>query len=331
MLDNQDIPKGMTISDFEEAWKKDDDAGGDNAEDADSDGEANDNQDQQRLPRVETVLSDDDGDGGDQNLRNRQPKRRKKRRPQKTRKQLQSAISYWTENVRGTDQYWNAERRRFIATVFYHNYMKGKEMRHYLTGSQAEFHDPFLRWLLAKYAQKVTGDEDIYDAILTSNEAFHNAVAKYKNVVTHFFAFKNEMWICTILKNAYGVHDVFGVYEFAKGRGAIHTHFAAFSSLLSDEEIDAILLALACEIYDAFNDLIDFSGVELCTLNGTPKEMMVAFREIIQGIDGGNKRLHDFDEAIKEHEAKAAYELGRLQAKHYGLSAYHIGVTQRTC
>ena len=71
-----------------------------------------------------------------------------------------------------------------------------QEMRYFMTGSNAEFHDPHLRRLLAQYVRTCEG-EQAASRVETDVAAWYAAVTQYKDVVTHFFAYKTEQ--CTIV------------------------------------------------------------------------------------------------------------------------------------
>ena len=153
-------------------------------------------------------------------------------------------------NVRGTDQYWNGVRGNFKAGNFYLRYLKKKEMRYFATGSYAEFHDPFLRILLAKYVTKVEGDVAGRE-VMESPAAWRLAISKYKQVVTHFFAFKTEQWHGGFLYTTLDVDDFHGVFEFAKNRGAIHYHSMCASASQFDASCDDVLSDLCMSMNDA--------------------------------------------------------------------------------
>ena len=172
----------------------------------------------------------------------------------KKRKQFHENIQHVAGNVRGTDQYWKSVRNKFKASIFYLQYVKKKEMRYFITGSQAEYHDPFLRRVLHKYVSRVEGI--VAGAlILESEEHWFKAVMCYKHIVTHFYALKNEQWYGHFLKYTLGVTDFQGRYEFTKARGAIHGHGSAASDSGLDKAMDMVLSDLAIQVYEAAKNL----------------------------------------------------------------------------
>jgi hypothetical protein len=168
---------------------------------------------------------------------------------ERKRKLYHENLQHASGNVRGTDQYWKAVRNKFKAAIFYLQYVKKKEMRYFITGSQAEFHDPFLRRLLSKYVSCV---EDIKagELVMSSQDNWFKAITDYKHIVTHFYAFKNEQWYAHFLKHTLGVMDYQGRLEFTKARGAIHGHGSAASDTIFDNAMDKVLSDLALQMYE---------------------------------------------------------------------------------
>lgn len=124
-----------------------------------------------------------------------------------------------------------------------------QEMRYFLTGSYAEFHDPYLRRLLVQYVRVCEGDRAA-ERVENDVTAWHSAVTRYKQVVTHFFAYKTEQWHNRFLRNTLGAEEYQGVYEFAKQRGAIHYHSNACTDGPLDEKLDLVLANLCVDIND---------------------------------------------------------------------------------
>jgi hypothetical protein len=173
----------------------------------------------------------------------------KEYKDEKKRKLYHENLQHASGNVRGTDQYWKAVRNKFKAAIFYLQYVKKKEMRYFITGSQAEFHDPFLRRLLSKYVTSVEGTEEGL-LVLSSQDHWFKAITDYKHIVTHFYAFKNEQWYAHFLKHTLGVMDYQGRLEFTKARGAIHGHGSASSDTIFDNAMDKVLSDLALQMYE---------------------------------------------------------------------------------
>ena len=76
------------------------------------------------------------------------------------------------------------------------------------TGSIAEYHDICLRIMLSRYVSCIDGNSDADDQlVLNNNSHFTSAVQKYKHVVTHFLAFKMEIWYNIVIQNIHNVVD----------------------------------------------------------------------------------------------------------------------------
>jgi hypothetical protein len=131
----------------------------------------------------------------------------------------------------------------------------------------------------------------------TDVAAWHAAVTQYKNVVTHFFAYKTEQWHNRFLRNTLGVEEYQGVYEFAKMRGAMHYHSSASTQGDLDCRLDTVLATLCVEI------------------NHTLKKQEAG--EITQVACDAQK-----DKLV----GAAAVELQELSALHLGMNAQHPGV-----
>ena len=131
--------------------------------------------------------------------------------------------------MRGTDQYWSARNREFQNFAHHMKYKKKLPMRLFLTSSLAEYHDPFLRRLLSKYAYATRSKEDA-KALLSDDAFFHDMVKNAKHVVTHYFAFKQEAWMREVISPIYDIYHCTESKEFAKGRGAIHSHGNAYGN-----------------------------------------------------------------------------------------------------
>jgi hypothetical protein len=248
-------------------------------------------------------------------------------------RKLEESINYAAGNVKGTDQYNKKLLGEYQATAFYHNYSNDSDMRYFLTGSQAEFSDPYLRRLLSKYVAIVVSQEE-GQRVLEDDTVFFKAVGNYKNVVTHFFAYKQECWLNTILHNCFGIEDYFGIYEFAKGRGAIHTHGSGFANTDVDKEIDEFLAQYAIGVFCIAEEVEEFIAQRYTKASGEVNPLLVKFPK-----DKAKKVRQDFLSQTVEGKAlwkKYESELTRLNTEaskgvnllmecHFGFSAFHIG------
>jgi hypothetical protein len=223
---------------------------------------------------------------------------------------------------------------QFKASAFYQGYAKGLDMRYFFTGSQAEFHDPYLRRVLAKYVLVLLGEE-AGCKILEDDAAFHESVIAFKNVVTHFFAYKQECWLNTMLRNIFGLAAYFGVFEFAKGRGAIHTHGCGFSDTEIDQFIDELLARYGVGVHEAVTFIEDFILKHYDPASGDTdplgilyprKKAMDARREFLsKSGEEGQDILNQYDAKMEHLQTEIPQEIGTLMEFHFGVSAMHIG------
>ena len=127
-------------------------------------------------------------------------------------------------NIPGNKQYMQAQFRQMLASNFVRSHKHNERPNLFHTGSQAEYHDFFLRRMLCAYVSNLDIDTDLHHQIMTDDVKFAEAVQSYLQVTTHFFAAKMEIWLAYVMKEVHGVTDVVGAMEFAEGRGAIHFH-----------------------------------------------------------------------------------------------------------
>ena len=138
-----------------------------------------------------------------------------------------------SSNIIGLPAFWKSTYFEFMARNFFHSYIKDEDIAVFHTGSLAEFHDPYLRLLLAKYVREISLDPEndtSYNDILNDDMHFTNAVQNYKNVVTHYLASKMEIWMHLFMCPVYGLLGGNTSMEFANTRGAIHFHMTSYSN-----------------------------------------------------------------------------------------------------
>jgi hypothetical protein len=84
-----------------------------------------------------------------------------------------------SSNIPGMEAYWKSVYFEFKARSFYQSYVNDQDITVFHTGSHAEFHDPYLRLLLAKYVQEISLDAEndtSYFDILNDDDTFTDAV-----------------------------------------------------------------------------------------------------------------------------------------------------------
>jgi hypothetical protein len=114
---------------------------------------------------------------------------------------------------------------------------RNKVPNFFITNSLADHHDFHLRLVLHNYLLRIhdnigdtTYSNNPNDNIINSDSAFSTAAHTYKNVVTHVFASKVEVWYKLVLPPMLGINMALLVHEFQTGWGAIHCHVAAYSN-----------------------------------------------------------------------------------------------------
>ncbi|KAL7526201.1 hypothetical protein ACHAXR_003700, partial [Thalassiosira sp. AJA248-18] len=144
---------------------------------------------------------------------------------------LLKAAHMHTANVPGTDAYWRARYHEFKATSLYQSEIDDATAAFFHTASIAKYYDFNLRLLLSKYTKYLTNfPADLPDRILTEQSDFTAAVQSYKQVVTHYFASKLEIWFTLFMnmKPVMGVDQTTLSKEFAPTRGVFiltaHVH-----------------------------------------------------------------------------------------------------------
>jgi hypothetical protein len=252
-----------------------------------------------------------------------------------TRDGLKSKLNYYAGNVRGTDQFWKAKLLDFRATAQYHSHINGTEANFFHTTSMAEYHDPFLRRAISKYVGVITNSE-AGQAILCNQQAFVKAVSTYKQFVTHYFVCKMETWLSTFLDPVLNIEFIMWRNEFAKSRGAIHTHSIGGSRSEGDAEISSALDEWAASVHQASQNikthmfgLMQSEGMNLSEFQETDnaEEAMAARRSYLSKTEQGKVLLQQYDSTIESARTTAISSLVETLEGRFAFSADHIGVS----
>jgi hypothetical protein len=168
--------------------------------------------------------------------------------------------------------------------------------------------------------------------VLESDAVFSKAAHTYKNIVTHYFASKIEVWYALILKPLFGIDMGLLVHEFQTGRGAIHCHVAAYSNHESTwQTINDALFNFSVAIHDALVDLdmfiyITASEEQLIALKIHDARGGMAWRQkYLQLTNEGKQRWEAFNDLFQDAEAQLNYTIGGVLETEYGFSAMHHG------
>lgn len=243
-------------------------------------------------------------------------------------------------NIPGTPAYWKSTFHEFKANAFYQEYMLGRNITMFHTGSHAEFHDPFLRRLLSKYVAEISPPGDTFTAdILVDDAKFAEAVQKYKNITTHFLESKMEQWNAFFMNPVYGKMSGNLSNEFAKARGGIHYHDASPTSHPAIEASHEHLRVCAEKIADKMAEINNYvrgkyqHGVH-CEKHKVPphedfssngfknrQEFLTKTLDRDEGKATWEEFLNFRQDALDECAAK----IGRDFEKNFGYSAMHTG------
>ena len=261
-----------------------------------------------------------------------------------TQKLLEKALVH-SGNFPGTSGYQKATYHEFKAHSFYQQYINHKDIDFFLTGSLAEFHEYYLRILLARYVAQLSppppstlGLDPI--SILTDDDKFCKAVQRYKNVVTHYLASKAEIWFAFMYNRNYQVDGGNLIHEFAKSRGAIHYHAVCSSGGgQCMNEVAEALKTFSLAISDAMDDLhafIDqhFDPIEHVDEEGKPWNPKNCYargaaleqrKNFCLRFEGGQEAWETYSQTVANAQAICSKAVGKALESHFGLHAVHTG------
>jgi hypothetical protein len=171
-------------------------------------------------------------------------------------------------NIAGTPRYWRNTFFEFEAVTQYHSHVLHREPSFFITNSLADHHEFSLRMMLNNYVKKLKSNacyhqgEHIYeepedeDDILNNDAIFSKHSHTYKNVVTHYFAAKVELWYTLVLQPLLGIDICTLVHEFQSSRGAIHSHCLSYAPEQPwNKAITSALHKYAMHVHSCLNTL----------------------------------------------------------------------------
>jgi len=223
----------------------------------------------------------------------------------------------------------------FLATHFFHSYVNKVEPNLFHTVSHAEFHDPALRRVLARYAAQVESRPQAEEEIMNDSTAFHRAAQNYKPVVTHFFMAKLETWIITYLCPVLGLSHATGTIEFGTTRGAIHSHILGIIQSKVADFVDGVLGQYADDVCNAMTKLDEAIRNEYHASHGpnpleragkSPAEVMEARRKWCNANNSRKHLIKEYDEAFEKAGKEAGSKIGGALERDLGLTAFHSGM-----
>jgi len=135
-------------------------------------------------------------------------------------------------NLINTDTYWRERKRELDAMHSWRRARHGDLPAYFQTNSIAEYHDPLLHRVLALYISRTRGDVDerasSFETALhhlrTDNSYLRDVLQECGHITTTYFDAHATNYYATVLKEVMQYDDAWWRYEFAKSRGAIHSH-----------------------------------------------------------------------------------------------------------
>ena len=145
-------------------------------------------------------------------------------------------------NLPNTDPYWMNRRQELEAFTFYRRKEVGDLPAYFHTNSMAEIHWIPLIKLLSKYIASTESKNacDIENEFLSNPQLLRRAVLSNLHIATSYFDARTKNYYNTVCKSLFQVDDYFFRYEFAKGRGQIHSHGILFSKEHAKKVEDAL-------------------------------------------------------------------------------------------
>eukprot|EP00957_Ditylum_brightwellii_P155675 11850961-Ditylum_brightwellii.AAC.1 len=106
---------------------------------------------------------------------------------------------------------------------------------------------------MARYIRKTNGgNDDLYKRMLSEDKFYQECVQMYKNVVSHFFGAKEEIWLLLFMNLVYNLKYVILAHEFGRTKGALHSH----SGGITDKEADIVTNKIGVVISDLSHHLV---------------------------------------------------------------------------
>jgi len=135
-------------------------------------------------------------------------------------------LTYYCRRVKGSSAYWNQKRGEVYSWINYHVQQGHGVPTFFITLSCAEY-----LWVdiikLLKDRMEMAG-QDSSDCYVGSPK-LNKIVNEYSIVVQEYFQQRVEIWLNTVGKKIFGIKYYWCRYEFAPGRGQIHTHLLAIT------------------------------------------------------------------------------------------------------
>ena len=161
-----------------------------------------------------------------------------------------------SKNFVNTDPYWKARKKELDALTLFHRKEYGDMISYFDTNSCAEFHWSPLHELLIKYHIQISReDEQITRQKFLHDSSFrHRLIMRNNHIVTHYFDARLLNYMSSVGIELFDFYDYWFRYEFAAGRGMIHSHGVIFSLSHSDRIQNALNTFATSSEINAEND-----------------------------------------------------------------------------
>ena len=182
------------------------------------------------------------------------------------------------KNFINSSPYWKFEKQKLDALICFRKKEYGDMAAYFDTNSCAEFHWKPLHQLLIKYEAKIANEEEQVLAERFQNDSSfrHKTILKNSHIVSHYFDCRVLNYMATVGVELFQFTDFWFRYEFAIGRGAIHSHGILFSekhanmiksALDVDDNLDIVAQHLEQFLQSQEKNTEEIFSPEFCSLH----------------------------------------------------------------
>ena len=130
-----------------------------------------------------------------------------------------------------SDPYWRDRKIELDHYVLFRKEEHGDLPAYFDTNSLAEFHWKSLKKLLIEYESVVKGiPREQLEEKVKEFSYYQQMVLNNLHIVTNYFDIRTVNYYTTVAREVFQTSDMWIRYEFAKGRGEIHSHAIIFSN-----------------------------------------------------------------------------------------------------
>jgi len=140
-------------------------------------------------------------------------------------------ITYFTQKVRGSPQYWRTRRAEVYTWINHHVNIGNGAPNFFITLSCAEYQWEDIKRLIRDRFQTANLEPPDLDRSLVE------IINDYTLIVQEYFQKRVDIWLKTVGRNVFKIRHYWLRYEFAPSRGQIHAHILAISDFKEVFEI----------------------------------------------------------------------------------------------